>query len=120
MALVATAQSSDERDGYLEMYWTVATALIGLLAWEPPYAASVALKDKKPKKKERESHPSLLQLSGLQSAVRGRLGEGADRRCFFTFPLCTAPSTSVCFLAEEECQDPVSLKAALMTLRTLI
>ena len=51
MALVATAQSSDEKDGYLEMYWTVATALIGLLAWEPPCAASAALKDKETKKK---------------------------------------------------------------------
>ena len=29
----------------------VATAPIGPLAWEPPYAAGVALKDKKTKKK---------------------------------------------------------------------
>ena len=37
------------RDPELQWLWcrAVATAPIRLLAWEPPYAASVALKDKK-------------------------------------------------------------------------
>ena len=33
--------------------WLVATALIGPLAWEPPYATSVALENTKKKKKDR-------------------------------------------------------------------
>ena len=33
--------------------WLAATAPIGPLAWEPPYASGVALKDKKIKKKKR-------------------------------------------------------------------
>ena len=37
-----------------ELLWPVATALIRPLAWEPPYAMGVALKDKKKQKKERK------------------------------------------------------------------
>ena len=43
---------------YLVLLWLwcrpAAIAPIGPLAWEPPYAASVALKKKKEKKKEKE------------------------------------------------------------------
>ena len=35
-------------------YGLEATALIGPLAWKPPYATGVALKDKKIKKKKKE------------------------------------------------------------------
>ena len=38
-----------------------ATAPIGVLAWELPYAASVALKNKKPKKKKKLKKGLLLQ-----------------------------------------------------------
>ena len=37
----------------------VATAAIGLLAWEPPYAAGVALKRPKKKKRKEKKKPSL-------------------------------------------------------------
>ena len=36
----------------------VATALNGPLAWEPPYATGVALKDKKKKKKKKKGQKS--------------------------------------------------------------
>ena len=52
----------DQRCGWdPELLWLwyrpAATTLIGPLAWEPPYAAAVALKDKKtpPKKKKRKT-----------------------------------------------------------------
>ena len=35
-------------------FWPVATAPIGLLLWEPTYAAGAALKEQKTKKKERK------------------------------------------------------------------
>ena len=40
-----------------------ATALIGLLAWEPPYASGVALKRQKKKKKKRK------QEAGWESLI---------------------------------------------------
>ena len=38
----------------LTVHRPVATALIGLLAWEPPYASGVALKRQKKKGKKRK------------------------------------------------------------------
>ena len=42
-----------------------AVAVIGLLAWKPPYAAGVALKDKNQKKKKKKN----LDLSKCSSEV---------------------------------------------------
>jgi len=46
-----------------ELLWLwhrlVATALIRPLAWEPPYAMSMALKDKRPKKKKKKKKEEL-------------------------------------------------------------
>ena len=57
------------RSSDLELLWlwgrAVSTALIGPLAWEPPYAAGVALKrQKKEKKKKMElpHDPAILLL----------------------------------------------------------
>ena len=45
-------------------HWPAATAVIGPLAWEPPYAAGVALKDRKQKQKQNEvNRGQQLQLN---------------------------------------------------------
>ena len=46
--------------------WPAATAPIGPLAWEPPYAAGEALKSKKKKKEERIATWSLKRNADLQ------------------------------------------------------
>jgi len=50
-----------------------ATALIRLLAWEPPYAMGVALKRQKKKKKKKRSKDSKQDLK--EKKLRFRVGE---------------------------------------------
>ena len=52
----------------------VATALIGPLAWEPPYAAGVAIKSKKRKKKKNLKGGTRNELKWLSLKSR-ELGE---------------------------------------------
>ena len=42
--------------------WPAATALIGPFAWQPPYATSAALKDKRPKKKKKKEIVNLCSI----------------------------------------------------------
>ena len=44
-----------------------ATALTGPLAWEPPYAAGVALKRQKTKKKKRERNSELVKVTKVNA-----------------------------------------------------
>ena len=46
---------------------SVATALIRPLAWEPPYAADAALKDKKKKKKNQTATAQVTAMAWIES-----------------------------------------------------
>ena len=48
-ALAVSCGVGHRRSSDPELLWPTAMTLIGPLAWEPPYAAGVALKDKKKK-----------------------------------------------------------------------
>ena len=54
----------------------VATALIGPLAWEPPYASGVALKRKKKEKKKRKEKRNLGHQLGKCGTPRLEWGNG--------------------------------------------
>ena len=54
-------------------YRPVATAPIGLLAWEPPYAAGVALESKKKKKKKKKSVKVSLTIN-IKNALNHEKG----------------------------------------------
>ena len=53
-------------------YRKVATALIRPLAWEPPYAASVALKKQKKKRVQYLKHPAMLYHVTRKGCLRVR------------------------------------------------
>ena len=56
----------------LRLWCRLATALIGPLPWEAPYAAGVALKRQKKKKKKKKETNKLCTCSDSQSWLYGR------------------------------------------------
>ena len=71
----------------------VATALIQFLALEHPYAAGVALKDKKIKKKKKKEYFAIYFLSFFGHACSMRSSWVKDRTCAAIVTRATAVAT---------------------------